>query len=136
MALPNVGGGRQVGDGNASESTLISQGTPGAVTDSATLTAAQLATGLITANKGSDSATTMTLPTGTLMDATFTNAHVDSATDFCIVNANDSGSSSTVTVAAGTGFTVVGAVLIGRLSTARFRARKTATATWVCYRLS
>ena len=134
MALPQVGGGQQLGDGNV-EVRLRTQTTPIAITGDDTLTAAYLANGLITFNKGSDAAITATLSTGALMDAYFTNMHVDDAFDFATVNINDSGSSSTVTLAAGVGFTIVGLVTVGRLASVKWRARKTGTATWVCYRL-
>lgn len=136
MALPNVGGGRQAGDGNSNEVVLGTQSTPATFSDTAALTAAQIASGIIVADKGSDAATTATLPTGAAMDAYFSNAHTDSCIDFSICNKNDSGSSSTVTLAAGTGFTIVGAVVVARLASARYRARKTAAATWVAYRYS
>lgn len=134
MALPQVGGGQQLGDGNV-EVRLRTQTTPYAFTATDTLTAAALANGIITCNKGSDAATTATLPTGALMDAYFTNMKIDDAIDFATVNINDSGSSSTVTLAVGVGFSIVGLVTIGRLTSVKWRARKTGTATWVCYRL-
>ena len=136
MALPQVGGGQQIGDGNV-EVKLITQTTPTAETGDCTLTAAKLANGIITFNKGSDADIAATLSTGALMDAYFTNMHVDDAFDFATVNLNDSGSSSTVTMtAAATGFTIVGLVTVARLTSAKWRARKTGTATWVCYRLA
>ena len=135
MALPQVGGGQQFTDGNA-EVRLGTQGAPTAITADATLTAAILNTGLITFNKGSDADIAATLSTGTLMDAYFTNAKTDDYFDFATVNLNDSGSSSTVTMTAATGFTIVGLVTVARLTSAKWRARKTGTATWVCYRLA
>jgi hypothetical protein len=135
MALADVGGGQQLSDGNTNEIKLFTQPAPTAITADATLTAAILATRLITFNKGSDAAITATLSTGALMDAAFPNVNVDDAFDFATVNLNDSGSSSTVTMAAGTGFTIVGLVTVGRLASVKWRARRTATSTWVCYRL-
>ena len=60
MAIPTVGGGQQIGDGNANEVRLFSQGAPATATVTATLTAAQLATGIIL---GFTTASAMCLPT-------------------------------------------------------------------------
>ena len=134
MALSQVGGGQQLGDGNT-EVKLRTQVAPIAITGDATLTAAYLENGLMTFQKGSDADIAATLSTGALMDARFTAMHVDDAFDFATVNLNNSGASSTVTMTAGVGFTIVGLVTVGRLSSVKWRARKTGTATWVCYRL-
>lgn len=141
MALPVSGGGYQVGDGNANEIEFTPQSAPVALTTSATLTAAQLAVGLLTANQGAAGTATYTLPTGVLMDAAFPNVRVDTAFDFAVVNISTNAAES-VTVAAGTGFTVVGNMGIAAnnaatsQSTAHFRARRTAANTWVLYRIA
>ena len=141
MALPNVGGGYQIGDGNVNEVEFYPQGAPVALTVTATLTAAQLAVGLLTANQGGAATATYTLPTGTLMDAAFGNCRVDTAFDFSLINISTVAAED-VTVAAGTGFTVVGNMVVASnaaatdQSTAHFRARKTGVATWVLYRIA
>ena len=134
MSLPNVGGGYQVGDGNV-EGQMRVQGTPGTFTASATITTATLLTGIITADKGSDVATTLTLPTVALLEATLTQAKPDSCFDFSIINVA-TGSSATVTVAVGTGWTLVGLVTVAYLTSGMFRARKTGATTWSLYRLA
>jgi hypothetical protein len=136
MAIPNVGGGRQVGDGNAGELVLGSQGAPATMTSTAAITAAQLATGLILGSPGG-SAATYTLPTVALWEAVASNAHTDSAFDFSIINV-DGNSSGVVTLAIGTGWTLSGlATLAATAGTAgRWRARKTGASTWTAYRLA
>lgn len=136
MALPSVGGGRQLGDGNISEVVIGTQGAPATATSSATLTVAQLLTGIILGSPGS-SAAAYTLPTGTLMDATLTNAKVDSSFDFSVTNVDGSGS-GVITMTAGTGWTLVGLATVAATAgtTGHFRARRTAAATWTLYRIA
>lgn len=139
MALPSVGGGYQLNDGNTAEIKISTQATPATATTTATLTVDQLATGLILASPGS-SAAAYTLPTGTLMDAAFTNMKNDSSFDFTVINVDGSGSGA-ITMTAGTGWTVNSGgtnsnVLAATTGLARtFRARKTDTATWSLYPL-
>jgi hypothetical protein len=134
MALPSIGGGRQVGDGNESEIVLGTQVAPATATTTATLTVTQLATGYILASPGS-SAAAYTLPTGALMDAAFVNMKVNSSFDIVVVNVDGSGSGA-ITMTAGTGWTVneggtnsnVLAATTGL--TRSYRIRKTAAATY------
>ena len=138
MALPSIGGGRQYGDGNTNEIVLITQPAPATIAAgaTATITAAQIVTGIILASPGG-TASAYTLPTGTLMDATFVNAKVDSGIDFSITNIDGSGS-GVITMTAGTGWTLVGLATIAATAgtSAHFRARRTGTATWTLYRIS
>ena len=67
MALPNGAGGYQLGDGNLTEIILGTQPAPTAKTAAATLTAAELATGIITYT---GAAVALTVPTGADLDAT------------------------------------------------------------------
>lgn len=134
MALPSIGGGRQVGDGNENEVVMGTQVAPATVTTDATLTVAQLATGYILASPGS-SAAAYTLPTGALMDAAFVNMKVNSSFDIVVVNVDGSGSGA-ITMTAGTGWTVneggtnsnILAATTGL--TRSYRIRKTAAATY------
>jgi hypothetical protein len=136
MALPNVGGGYQNTDGNTNEITLGVQPAPATATGDATLTAAQLATGIILGSPGS-SAAAYTLPTVANLEALLTNAKVDSSFDFSVVNVNGSGSGA-ITVTINTGWTLVGLMtVVATAGTAQmFRARKTGTGTWTLYRIS
>jgi len=136
MALPSIGGGRQAGDGNLNEVVLLTQSTPATATSTATLTIAQLVTGIVLGSP-STSAATYTLPTVALTEALLVNAKVDSAFDFSITNV-DGSSSGVITVAVGTGWTLVGLATVAATAgtTGRFRARKTGTGAWTLYRLS
>ena len=141
MALPSVGGGYQFTDGNQNEMEIMPQATPATATVTATLTAAQLGTGILTVNQAGGAACTLTLPTGTLMDATFTNMQNNASFDFSVINVSTVDAED-ATLAVDTGWTLVGNVTVAAnsavttISSARFRARRTATATWVLYRLS
>ena len=133
MALPNGAGGYQVGDGNLSEATLFVQGAPTAVAAAATMTAAQLANGLFVFD---GTAGNLTLPTVALVEADISSAcKVNAALDFFVVNADASGSDA-VTLAVGTGWTIVGAAAVAAATSAHFRARKTGDGTWTAYRIS
>ena len=52
MALPNGAGGYQLGDGNLTEVDLMIQPAPIALTTGVTLTAAQLANGILLGSPG------------------------------------------------------------------------------------
>jgi hypothetical protein len=134
MALPSIGGGRQVGDGNTNEIVMGTQVAPATVTTTATLTVAQLVTGYILASP-STSAAAYTLPTGALMDAAFVNMKVNSSFDLVVCNV-DGSSSGAITMTAGTGWTVnAGGTNSNILAattglTRSYRIRKTAAATY------
>ena len=132
MALPNGAGGYQVTDGNVGEPLLFVQGAPTALTAAATVTAAQLANGLFTFN---GTAGDLTLPTVADLEAYVTSASkVDAAFDFFVINI-DAGTDD-VTVAIGTGWTLVGAGQVDNGTSGHFRARKTGDGAWTCYRIS
>ena len=131
-AIPNGDGGYQLGDGNLNEPNM-QVAVVTSLTGDATLTAAQIAGGIISCNKGSDAGLTVTTPTGTLLDSYFPSAKVGSVIDLTITNNNNSGSSSTVTFAGGTGVTVYGSGTVARYGGATYRLIRTATATWAAY---
>lgn len=137
MALPNVGGGYQVGDGNLNELNLGFMAEPQTATSTATLTAAQVTGGVLVANP-STSAASYTLPTATAIDAVMTNAKVGSTFDWTVINLGTS--SGVVTILVGTGITLTGMVTLpittSAGSTGTFRFRKTATAAWTAYRIA
>ncbi len=136
MALPSIGGGQQLTDGNLSEVTLGVQNTPATATTTATLTIAQLLTGILNGSP-STSAATYTLPTVALTEATLVNAKIGSSFDFSVCNI-DGSSSGVITMAVGTGWTLTGLATIAATAgtTGRFRAYKTGATTWTCQRLS
>ena len=132
MALPNGSGGYQVGDGNLGEPLLFTQSAPTALTAGATATAAQLVNGLFTFN---GTAGDLTLPTVALLEAQIPSAtKVDQAFDFFVINID--ATTDDVTVAVGTGWTLVGNMKVDEATSGHFRARKTGDGTWTCYRIS
>ena len=129
MALPSVGGGYQVTDGNVSEAVLLVQGAPATVSAAGTLTAAQLLSGLVVC---SGTPGTQTLPTVALLEAVLTNSKVDSGFEVSFVNT----AGSTLTLAVGTGWTIVGTLTAATVTSALFRARKTGDGAWTLYRIA
>ena len=111
---------------------VIQQPTPTAVNATATLTIAQLLTLIITAT--GTVANSMTLPTGTLMDAGFNAIATNQAFDWSIINTGSS--AGAVTVLAGTAHTIVGSATVAITTSGRFRSRRTAATTWVTYRIA
>ena len=130
MALPNGAGGYQLGDGNLNEVVLGTQTTPTAKAAAATLTAAELATGIITFN---GTAGALTVPLGTDLDVAFPSMKVDSSFDFVIINTD---STDAATVTANTGCTLVGVAAVAALTSTMWRVRRTGDATYVFYRIA
>ena len=130
MALPNGGGGYQLGDGNLNEIIMGTQVAPTAKTAAATLTPAELATEIITYT---GAAVALTVPLGTDLDAAFTSMKVNSSFDFFIMNI---GGTNAATVTANTGCTLVGVAAVAANTAAQWRVRKTGDATYVFYRIA
>ena len=135
MALAQVGGGYQLGDGNVNEIRLGASAAPQTATSTATLTVAQITGDVLVANP-STSAATYTLPTAAAIDAVLGNAKVGSTFDLAIVNIGTT--SGTVTLSMGTGITDGGnaAVAIAITSSALFRFRKTGDAAYTVYKIA
>ena len=132
MAISNGTGGYQLGDGTSNEALFVVQGAPTALTAAATATAAQLANGLFTFN---GTAGNLTLPTVADLEAGMPSAtRANMAFDFYVVNID--GGSDAITLAVGTGWTIVGTAAVSAGTSAHFRARKTGDTTWTAYRLS
>jgi hypothetical protein len=137
MALPNGGGGYQVGDGNLDEPLIDTIPAPVSVTATATLTSAQVLNGLILANSGVTTAQTYTLPTVALLEADLTNSDkVGTSFTFRVVNLGTS--SGTAIIAAGTGWTITGSLTmtIPITTGAMLVARKSGAGAWVLYRVA
>lgn len=130
MALPNGAGGYQIGDGNLGEVQLSTQQAPVAKTAVATLTAAELANGIITYT---GAAVALTVPLGADMDTAFPSMKVNSSFDFYIINI---GATNAATVTANTGCTLVGTAAVSAATSCNWRVRKTADATYVFYRVA
>ena len=133
MAFPNGAGGYQLGDGNLTEALLGVQTIPTTLTADTTLTAAQVAVGLVVCKKASDATLTVTLPTAALLDAAITSAKVGSSFDLTICNNNDTGTSSTVPVTTGTGITIFGSVTVPRFGAYTYRFVKTGDAAYSAF---
>jgi hypothetical protein len=138
MALPNGGGGYQVGDGNLNEPLIDALPEPVSIAATATLTPAQVLNGLILANSGvTAAAQTYTLPTVADLEAVLTNSDkVGTSFTFSLVNLGTS--SGTAIIAAGTGWTVSGSLTmtIPVTTGASLVARKSAAGAWTLYRVA
>ena len=130
MALPNGAGGYQFGDGNETEINMVTQVTPTAKVAAATLTAAELATGIITYT---GAAVALTMPLGADLDVAFPSMKVNSCFDFYVIN---TGATNAATVTANTGVTLVGVAAVAAVTACQWRVRKTAAATYVAYRIA
>ena len=109
------------------------QPTPTALAATATLTVAQLLTGIVTTS--GTVAITLTLPTGTLSDAGIVAPALPQGGCFDWAVINTGTSAGAVTLAAGTGHTLVGGASVAIGTSAGFRTRKTAANTFVTYRM-
>jgi hypothetical protein len=105
-----------------------------ALTATATLTIANLLTYIVTVT--STTAVTLTLPTGTLSDAGVQGgtAPNNTAFDWSVINLGSSAGAVTMAAAA-SGHTYVGSTGVAIGTSARFRTVKTATNTFVTYRV-
>jgi hypothetical protein len=130
MALPNGAGGYQLGDGNLSEVVLVTSATPTAYTAGVTLTAADLAGGLIVYTSASTA--NLALPTAADADAAFSSAKPYSAFDISLIAT----STGVPTITAGTGWTLVGVGTGVASKSVLFRAVKTGDAAWSLYRIA
>ena len=134
--LSNGSGGYQVGSGNLSEVILGYSATPQTATDTATLTAAQITGEILVVTPTANS--TLTLPTGALIDAAVPSAHVGSTFDLAVVNAAPATYTAAFAVSGVTGITNGGNAIISLAATtsALFRFRKTGDAAWTVYKIA
>ena len=102
MALPSVGGGYQFTDGNTNELEIEVQAAPQTATSTATLTVTQTLGGLLVVDP-TTTASTLTLPTATAIDAVMTNMKTNSTFRLTVINIGTS--TGLVTIAVGTGIT-------------------------------
>jgi len=134
-------GGYQYSAGVRGEPLMFAQAAPAALTGATvTVTAANLASGLITVDSGGTDAGTYTFPTGALIDAAFPSVAVNTAFDVVVINLGDNAAND-VTFGAGSGNTIVGNAVVADSATATFpasatfRFRKTGTAAYSIYRI-
>lgn len=120
---------------------LRQQGAPNAQTVSATLTAANILTGIITVAQGAAGASALQLPLATAMDTALPSSVAGDALDFSLINISTVAAES-ASITTNTGWTLVGDIdvaansAITTKSAGRFRARKTGAGAWTLYRLS
>lgn len=129
MALSNGTGGYQVGAGNLGEVILGIQQAPTLKAAAATLTAVELTNGIV---QYTGATATLTLPTVADTELQVSSAKVNSSFDVNFINTG----AGTLTIAVGTGWTLVGTVTSATLTSATWRARKTGDGTWSLYRIS
>lgn len=117
------------------------QGAPTAKTVSATLTAAELLTGIITVNQGAGATSTLTLPSGTDMQAALSpDFGTDDFFEFTVINTSTVDAEDAALASPGASFTIVGSLDIPAhsgitvVSSGTFRVRETAANTFVAYR--
>jgi hypothetical protein len=137
MALPNGGGGYQVGDGNLDEPLIDTIPAPVTATTTTTFTAAQLLNGLMLLNSGITANVAYTLPTVAQLEADLTNSDkVGTSFTFRVVNLGTS--SGTATITTSTGWTITGSLTMTLPITtgATLVARKTGPGAWVLYRVA
>jgi hypothetical protein len=101
---------------------------------STTLTVAQLLTYIVQVTQ--TAAVTLVLPTGTLTDAGILNGLSLVNTSFVWIVINTGSSSGAITMTAGTGHTYVGNATVAITTSAQFKTVKTATNTFVTYRIA
>jgi len=108
---------------------LRGQATPGVLNATGALTAAMIASGLVTTTAAAG--ITATLPTGTVMNSSL-EMKIGEAFDWSV---NSTVGAGTFTVTAAAGHTVIGAMGVVTVTSGVFRTRKTAAATYVTYRI-
>lgn len=121
---------------------IVKQGTPAALTTSATLTAAQVLTGILTSSQGASGAPAYQLPTGTDLQAALPGDLAnDDAFIFSLINiSTDAAEDASITT--NTGWTLVGSMAvqsndaITSKSAGRFMARRTSSNNFTLYRIS
>lgn len=141
MSKYTRGNSTVLGDIYAKRNIYINQGTPTAKTVTATLTAAELLSKIITVNQGAGAACILTIPAGTLIDAALPSAFgINQTFDVSIINISTVLAES-MTIVGNTDVTIVGSNAVQANSAATtkssgvFRFRKTADNTFVAYRI-
>lgn len=134
VCLSNAAGAAVWGLDGGANSNVVTQVTPASQDTAATLTAAQMLTGIITSNPAGPIA--LTMPLATAMDTAFgASAPVNTSLDFSVINIS---ASNVITMTTNTGWTLTGSgvMTVAGVTSARFRARKTGAGAWTLYRIS
>ena len=104
------------------------QPTPGVLDVTGALTAAMMASGIVTS---AAAAVTGTMPTGTVLDAAF-EMDIGESFDWSVIKVG----ANTFTIAVAAGHTFIGTLAVATATSATLRTRKTAANTFVTYRLA
>lgn len=115
------------------EQPLQVQTTPATVNATATMTAADLLTGIITSTSAAAVAATLPLATdlNTALLAAYPTLANNDSFDFAMINTGP----NTVTVTTNTGWTLVGTMTVVTLVSAEFRLKRTSATAYILYRL-
>lgn len=124
------GTGAVTGDFSAKGNFLEKQPAPAAVNTTSTLATSALLGRLI--QSAPSSAASLTLPSGTTLDAALTMA-ANQSFDWSVIN---TGTATATVLAGASGHTVVGAMAVAAGVSALFRTRKSAAGTFITYRVS
>jgi hypothetical protein len=131
MAISNGAGGYQVGDGNLNEVVFNTFTIPATYTAAATLTTADLASGVVIYNSASTA--NLTLPTAATVDAAFSSAKVGSSFDLALIALG----AGVPTIVVGTGWSLASTSGAGVASkSVLYRAVKTGDAAYSLYRIA
>lgn len=123
--------GRTVATQDDAGTTPVVQGTPGTLNATGTLTAALIASKIVTSTTAA--AVTATVDTGTAMDTALSGTvAIGEAIDWSVINTGP----NTFTVTAASGHTIVGAGAVATATSGSFRSKRTAANTWVTYCLA
>lgn len=104
---------------------VVSQGAAADFTGTATLTAANLASGIVNYVGAGHS---LTLPLAADLDIAFPQFPVNGAFEFSVI-----ATTGTATLVTNTGWTIVGRLTSAASTASRYRARKTAAGAWTLY---
>jgi hypothetical protein len=116
------------------DSTFIQATVPTTSNITATASASSLIAGIRIGTPAAN--INLQVPTGTDLDAAFQNLEGEDTFQWSVINLAASGSGWVITVTAHTNHTLVGNMAVINDSSARFATRKTATNTFVSYRIS
>ena len=119
------------GDATFAGNVFNKQSAAAAVSATATLSTSAVTGRLITTVP--TAATTLTLPDGASLDAALPSMSAHYAFDWSVLNVSGT---FTSTLAAGTGHSVIGNMVVATNTSAAFRTRKIGTATYITYRIA
>jgi len=113
-----------------SDNLIVKQVTPSTVSTTSTLTTAAVLNRIVQSSPSA--AIILTQPTGALLDAAVQGLSPNEAIDWSVINTG----TFTATIAASSGITVVGNMAVTAGTSGMFRTRKTATSTFITYRVA